>query len=157
MKNWILNRIADANEDKHPRDIVDLLNNAAKIEREFLEKEQEKYSSKIISHRALLDALPKVSERRLLEFEKDEYPHLKEIFEIFRREKTPMWYEDLKKILQKKANLEEYEIEQTIEELKSAGFLSEQIVKRKETGGKERKFSIPHIFAEALEMTIYGY
>ncbi len=157
VKNWILNRIADANEDKHPRDIVDLLNNAVEIEREFLEKGEEKYPSKIISHRALLDALPKVSERRLSDFEKDEYPHLKEIFEAFRREKTPMWYEDLKTILQKKANLKETEIEQTIEELKSAGFLNEQIVKRKETGKKEKKFSIPHIFAKALEMTIYGY
>jgi len=157
VKNWILNRIADANQDKYPRDIVDLLNKAVDIEREFLERNKEETTKKIISHRALLDALPKVAERRLIEFKTDEYPHLEFIFEAFRRERTPMWYEDLKTVLQKKAKLKETEIEQTIEELKSAGFLSEQIVKRKETGNKDRKFRIPHIFAKALEMIVYGY
>ncbi len=157
VKNWILNRIADANQDKYPRDIVDLLNRAVDIEREFLERNKEGTTKKIISHRALLDALPKVAERRLIEFKTDEYPHLANIFEAFRRERTPMWYEDLKTILQKKANLKETEIEQTIEELKSAGFLNEQIVKRKETGSKDRKFRVPHIFAKALEMIVYGY
>ena len=156
VKNWILNRIADANGDKYPRDIVDLLNNAKNIEKELLEKNKD-HKNKIISHKALLDALPKVSQRRLKEFEEDEYAHLKNVFEAFRGKKSPMSFEDLEIILVRKAKIKEKDIENYVKILKEAGFLKEESrIDRKERTIK-RIFRIPHIFAKALDIAIHGY
>ena len=149
VKNWILNRISDANGDKYPRDIVHLLEEAREKEKEFMKKEKDS-KNKIISHKALLEALKEVSYRRVDEFIKDEYPYLKEVFEAFREISSPFKEKDLLNRLKKVVKKEE-ELLEIKEELKTIGFLKEDYRKN------EKIYKIPHLFAKALNIKIHGY
>ena len=68
--NWIRNRITDTRDNRFPRSLILLLQKAVDLERGYTERSS--YES-ILRPRALIDALPFVSEQRVNEV-RDEYP-----------------------------------------------------------------------------------
>jgi MinD-like ATPase involved in chromosome partitioning or flagellar assembly/stress-induced morphogen len=90
--NWIRKRISDSKNDRFPRSLVQLLEKAIEIEKKTMERNP--YET-VLRPRSLIDALPFVSEQRVIEV-KNEYPEFEELLNKLRDEKSPIPFDHLK-------------------------------------------------------------
>ncbi|MBO0348408.1 AAA family ATPase [Phormidium pseudopriestleyi FRX01] len=84
--NWIRTRIEDSQENRFPRSLILLLEEAVKKEKEI----STEYSAEVIVRpKALIDAFPYVSEQRVDEV-RNEYPELAESLNQLAEERSPI-------------------------------------------------------------------
>ncbi|RMD96670.1 MAG: ParA family protein [Bacteroidetes bacterium] len=138
-RNWVWNRLADANGDHSPRYLVQLLNEAVEWERE--EHERRAYDKSFIRPRALIQSLPKVSEEAFHALE-EEFGELGELFDCLKQiGRTPLSAKDLKEIDGQWVSL-----------AREVGLLSVY----EEEEGEVRRFKVPDLYRYGLKMTRKG-
>ncbi|HIK09041.1 MAG TPA: AAA family ATPase [Oscillatoriaceae cyanobacterium M33_DOE_052] len=136
--NWIRTRIADGQKNCFPRSLILLLQKAVELEREF----STDYSSDIILRpKALIDAFPYVSQRRVEEV-RNEYPELQSYLDSLQEERSPIDADRLGEIWQ----LEASELTSRIKDMVEAGILTER---------SRPKDPPPRVYAVA-ELYLYG-
>jgi len=81
-RNWVWNRLADGNNDRIPRYLIQLFEEAARWERE--ESKKNDYDRSLIRPRGLIEALAKVSPRALSALKDEEFPQLEKLFDRLR-------------------------------------------------------------------------
>jgi cellulose biosynthesis protein BcsQ/stress-induced morphogen len=136
--NWVRTRIADGQKNCFPRSLVLLLQEAVKAEKNFLTE----YSSEIVLRpKALIEALPYVSEQRVDEV-RNEYPELEEYLTKLRGERSPIDEMKLAKIW----DVEDKKLAEFIREMVDAGILTER---------SRPKDPPPRVYAVA-ELYLYG-
>lgn len=95
-RNWVWNRLADANGDHSPRYLVQLLHEALEWERN--EHPRRPYDKAFIRPRALIMSLEKVSEQAFQALE-EEFNELEELFKRLKQiRRTPLSAQDLKRV-----------------------------------------------------------
>lgn len=136
--NWVRTRIADGQKNCFPRSLVLLLQEAVKAEKNFLTE----YSSEIVLRpKALIEALPYVSEQRVDEV-RNEYPELEEYLTKLRGERSPIDETRLAEIWVVK----DTQLAELIREMVEAGILTER---------SRPKDPPPRLYAVA-ELYLYG-
>lgn len=92
-RNWVWNRLADANQDHTPRYLLQLFREVTRQER--IEHQRTPYDRSILRPRAFIQALPAVS-GQALDALKEEYPELDPLLERLRQiGRTPVASEEL--------------------------------------------------------------
>lgn len=137
-RNWVWNRLADANNDHTPRYLLQLFNEAAR--RELEESKASAYTRSIIRPRALERSLPIVS-AQAFEGLAEEFKELEPIFDRLRKHgATPVPASELD------------QLEDELSLAREVGVLSEH------EGSDEniRKYRVPEIYRHALEMKRRG-
>lgn len=81
-RNWVWNRLADANGDRTPRYLIQLFDEALAWERR--ESRVNPYDRSLIRPRGLVAALPEVSSRAISALKDEEFPQLERLFERLR-------------------------------------------------------------------------
>lgn len=136
--NWVRTRIADGQKNCFPRSLVLLLQEAVKAEKNFLTE----YSSEIVLRpKALIEALPYVSEQRVDEV-RNEYPELEEYLTKLRGERSPIDETRLAEIW----DVKDTKLAELIGEMVDAGILTER---------SRPKDPPPRLYAVA-ELYLYG-
>lgn len=136
--NWVRTRIADGQKNCFPRSLVLLLQEAVKAEKIFLTE----YSSEIVLRpKALIDALPYVSDQRVDEV-RNEYPELEEYLTKLRNERSPIDETRLAEIW----DVKDTKLAEVIREMVDAGILTER---------SRPKDPPPRLYAVA-ELYLYG-
>ena len=136
--NWVRTRIADGQKNCFPRSLVLLLQEAVKAEKIFLTE----YSSEIVLRpKALIEALPYVSEQRVDEV-RNEYPELEEYLTKLRGERSPIDETQLAKIW----DVKDTKLAELIRDMVDAGILTER---------SRLKDPPPRLYAVA-ELYLYG-
>ncbi|MEG4836744.1 ParA family protein [Microcoleus sp. B9-D4] len=136
--NWVRTRIADGQKNCFPRSLVLLLQEAVKAEKNFLTE----YSSEIVLRpKALIEALPYVSEQRVDEV-RNEYPELEEYLTKLRGERSPIDETRLTEIW----DVKDTKLAELIREMVDAGILTER---------SRPKDPPPRVYAVA-ELYLYG-
>ncbi len=136
--NWVRTRIADGQNNCFPRSLVLLLQKAVEAEKNFLTE----YSSEIVlPPKALIEALPYVSEQRVDEV-RDEYPELAEYLTKLQRERSPIDETRLADIW----GVKDIKLAELIREMVDAGILTER---------SRPKDPPPRLYAVA-ELYLYG-
>ncbi|MFQ4145236.1 ParA family protein [Chlorogloeopsis sp. ULAP02] len=116
--NWVRNRIADSQENCFPRSLILLLQEAVKLEKEF----PTEYSSEItLRPKALIDALPYVSQQRVAEV-RNEYPELDQLLQRLQGERSPIDENRLAEIWK----VENGQLALRIKDMVEAGILTER-------------------------------
>jgi hypothetical protein len=93
-RNWVWNRLADANQDHSPRYLLQLFHEALQWERN--EEKKIPYEKTFIRPRALIRCLPKVSEEAL-EALQEEFSELDPLLKTLKHiGRTPISVDDLK-------------------------------------------------------------
>lgn len=93
-RNWVWNRLADANGDHSPRYLLQLMRQA--IEWEQQEHKSKAYGRSIIRPRGLIKVLPQVSEQALSALRDEEFPELKPLMdELTQIGRTPVDADEL--------------------------------------------------------------
>jgi len=91
-RNWVWNRLADANQDHSPRYLLQLFHEAIQWERN--EEETKPYEKTFIRPRALVRCLPKVSEEALGAL-REEFSELDPLLDTLKRiGRTPIYADD---------------------------------------------------------------
>jgi hypothetical protein len=136
--NWVRTRIADGQKNCFPRSLVLLLQEAVKAEKNFLTE----YSSEIVLRpKALIEALPYVSEQRVDEV-RNEYPELEEYLTKLQNERSPIDETRLAEIW----DVKDTKLAELIREMVDAGILTER---------SRPKDPPPRLYAVA-ELYLYG-
>ncbi|WP_293329681.1 ParA family protein [Microcoleus sp. CAWBG58] len=136
--NWVRTRIADGQKNCFPRSLILLLQEAVKKEKIF----STEYSSEIVLRpKALIEALPDVSEQRVDEV-RNEYPELEEFLKKLRGERSPIDETKLADIW----DVDDTTLAEIIGKMVDAGILTER---------SRPKDPPPRVYAVA-ELYLYG-
>ena len=136
--NWVRTRIADGQKNCFPRSLVLLLQEAVKAEKNFLTE----YSSEIVLRpKALIEALPYVSEQRVDEV-RDEYRELEEYLTKLRGERSPIDETRLAEIW----DVKDTKLAELIREMVDAGIFTE----------RSRPKDLPPRLYAVAELYLYG-
>ncbi len=136
--NWIRTRIADGQKNCFPRSLILLLQKAVELEKGF----STDYSPDIILRpKALIDAFPDVSKRRVEEV-RNEYPELEKSLNSLEGERSPI---DANRLAEK-WQLEGSDLDRRIKDMVEAGILTER---------SRPKDPPPRVYAVA-ELYLYG-
>jgi hypothetical protein len=137
-RNWVWNRLADANQDHTPRYLLQLFREVTRQER--MEHQRTPYDRSILRPRAFIQALPTVS-GQALDALKEEYPELEPLLERLRQiGRTPVASEEL-------------------EDLTEALVLGREvglIGVYEGTEDRVERYRVPEIYRYALDMTRKG-
>lgn len=143
--NWIRTRIADGQKNCFPRSLILLLQKAVELEQEF----STEYSPDIILRpKALTDAFPHVSQRRVEEV-RNEYPELETYLNRLQGERSPIDADRLGEIW----NLEASELASRIKEMVEAGILTERT---RPKDPPPRVYAVAELYLYGLGMTRKG-
>lgn len=142
--NWVRTRIADGQKNCFPRSLVLLLQEAVKAEKNFLTE----YSSEIVLRpKALIEALPYVSEQRVDEV-RNEYPELAEYLTKLQGERSPIDETQLTKIWG-----EDIKLAELIREMVDAGILTER---SRPQDPPPRLYAVAELYLYGLNMVRKG-
>ncbi len=143
--NWVRTRIADGQKNCFPRSLVLLLQEAVKAEKNFLTE----YSSEIVLRpKALIEALPYVSEQRVDEV-RNEYPELEEYLTKLRGERSPIDETRLAEIWVVK----DTQLAELIREMVEAGILTER---SRPKDPPPRLYAVAELYLHGLNMVRKG-
>jgi hypothetical protein len=137
-RNWVWNRLSDANADRNPRYLLMLMNLVADWERR--ENRRAKYERSIIRPRALEQQLPEVS-LWALESVKEEFAELDPLLDSLRSERTPFAAELISAV--------EGDINSLAQEVGLLGVYEQK-------DGSPERYSVPEIYRLALGMKRRG-
>ncbi len=138
-RNWVWNRLADANGDHSPRYLVQLLHEALDWER--IEHARRPYDKAFIRPRALIASLEKVSEQAFQAL-REEFSELDELFDRLKQiRRTPLSAQDLKQVNPDWVSL-----------AREVGLLGVY----EEEEGEVRRFRVPDLYRYALDMKRKG-
>lgn len=140
--NWMLSRVRDGNRVVAPRELIQLINEAKKIQIKDLEigNASDNEYEELIERRAIKDALKEVSKIRLEQTIYAEYYHLKEFIELLEGQKAEQTLESLSLIYQKYKD--DRDIKEIVEDLVDIGIFE----KRTNT------YWVPFIYRPALKL-----
>jgi hypothetical protein len=94
-RNWVWNRLADANGDHTPRSLLQLFRVSSEKERQIASLQATRYERSLIRPRSLTGALDSVSEEATAAVQ-EEFPELSDVIERLRRiGRTPVGAEEL--------------------------------------------------------------
>lgn len=143
--NWVRTRIADGQKNCFPRSLVLLLQEAVKAEKIFLTE----YSSEIVLRpKALIEALPYVSEQRVDEV-RNEYPELEDYLTKLRGERSPIDETRLAQIWVVK----DTQLAELIREMVDAGILTER---SRPKDPPPRLYAVAELYLHGLNMVRKG-
>jgi MinD-like ATPase involved in chromosome partitioning or flagellar assembly len=140
-RNWVWNRLADANDDHSPRYLLQLMNLAVEFERVHKTSSSTE-GPNVIRPRSFIEVLPDVSEQALSAIRDEEFPELRPLLErLTSVGRTPVDYADLSSIGGDVLGL--------AREVGLIGIYE---------GDEERveRFKVPELFRHALKMTRKG-
>lgn len=143
--HWVRNRITDGNNNRFPRSMIVLLQQAVERERTYAERET--YES-ILRPRALTESLPFVSEQRVDEV-RNEYPELANYLDTLKGERSPIEKNRLEELWEKS----DAELKNVIEEMKQAGILQEYT---KGAPSDAPRYAVAELYLLGLGMTRQG-
>lgn len=137
-RNWIWNRLGDANFDHTPRHLLQLFHESVPWERK--EHGQSAYHRSVVRPRGLIKCLPQVSEQAL-EALREEFSELQELMDRLRRfGRTPVPAEEL------------HGHEAEVELAREVGLLSVY----EESGERVERYKVPDLFRYGLDMARKG-
>jgi len=137
-RNWIWNRLADANHDHSPRYLLQIFHEAVQWERD--EEKKTPYEKTFIRPRALIRSLPKVSEEALGAL-REEFNELDPLLETLKRiGRTPVSAAELK------------DHEELLFLAREVGLLAAY----EERGDEIIRYKVPDLFRYGLNMTRKG-
>jgi len=143
--NWVRTRIADGQKNCFPRSLVLLLQKAVEAEKNF----PTEYSSEIVLRpKALIEALPYVSEQRVDEV-RDEYPELKDYLKKLGSERSPIDETQLFEIWEVK----DTQLAELIREMVDAGILTER---SRPQDPPPRLYAVAELYLYGLKMVRKG-
>ncbi len=143
--NWVRNRISDSKNNRFPRSLIQLLQQAITIEKRTSERNP--YDA-IIRPRALIDALPFVSEQRVAEV-RNEYPEFANLLDKLSGERSPIDQERLGRIW----NINGNELIPLIGGMIEAGILQEYL---RSLDSDMPRYSVAELYLYGLGMTRQG-
>src|SRR6266702_6750322 len=143
--NWVRNRISDIKNNRFPRSLIQLLQQAITIEKRTSERNP--YDA-IIRPRALIDALPFVSEQRVAEV-RNEYPEFADLLDKLSGERSPIALDRLTRIWNKSVN----ELTPLLGEMIEAGILQEYL---RSLDSDVPRYSVAELYLYGLGMTRQG-
>jgi hypothetical protein len=139
-RNWVWNRLADANGDHSPRYLIQLLHQVTEWER--TENKRSPYDRSIIRPRGFIAVLPDVSEQALGALRDEEFQELTPLMvKLSEVGRTPLVIDDLAAV-----------DKDLIELAREVGLLGVY------EGSEEQvdRFKVPELFRYALRMTRKG-
>jgi cellulose biosynthesis protein BcsQ len=143
--NWVRTRIADGQKNCFPRSLVLLLQEAVKKEKTF----STPYSSEIVLRpKALIEALPDVSEQRVDEV-RNEYPELEAYLKKLRDERSPIDEKKLAEIW----DVNDPKLAEVIGKMVDAGILTERSRPR---DAPPRVYAVAELYLYGLNMVRKG-
>ncbi len=114
---WVSNRISDGQNNRFPRSLLQLLQNAVDIEKRTARQNP---SDVILHSKALIEALPLMSEQRVMEV-RTTNPEFADLLDKLRGERSPIALDHLGKIWQKGGD----ELKSLVTRMINAGILKE--------------------------------
>lgn len=148
--NWIWYRTEDTNNQIHPRTLINLFAEGAKLQKE----DKEIPKNRIIHSKNMEIALRDTVSKRQVQELSEEYHELKNVFENLSEKvggRTPIYETDLTRALNELG----VEPIDTISKLKDIGLLKDYNRKNKK-GTEERRYHIPDIYLFGLNLTRSG-
>lgn len=143
--NWVRTRIADGQKNCFPRSLVLLLQEAVKGEKNF----STEYSSEIVLRpKALIEALPYVSDQRVEEV-RNEYPELEEYLTKLQGERSPIDETRLAEIW----DVKDTKLAELIREMVDAGILTER---SRPQDPPPRLYAVAELYLYGLNMVRKG-
>ncbi len=144
--NWVRNRISDSKNNRFPRSLIQLLQLATNNEKTYSDRNQ--YEA-ILRPRALIDALPSVSEQRVAEI-RNEYSDLADPLDKLANERSPIALDRLGKIWD--WDKDSKELKQLVTEMIDAGILQEY----PRSDPEAPRYSIADLYLYGLKMQRLG-
>ncbi len=145
--NWVRKRTADSQDNRFPRSLILLLDEAVKREKNFL---TEYTDSRILRPRSLSDVLPEVSKQRVNEV-RNEYPELEKLLDKLQDERSPIDENRLTEIWK----IEGKELTTRLKEMIDAGIFKEYL-RRKDPSQTARVYSVAELYLYGLGMIRKG-
>jgi hypothetical protein len=142
--NWVRNRISDSKNNRFPRSLIQLLQRAADIEKDISERNQEV----VLRPRALIDALPSVSELRVAEV-RNEYPEYADYLDKLAGERSPISLDRLGKIWNRDSN----KLSELVVGMIEAGVLQEYL---RSQDADTPRYLVAELYLYGLRMTRLG-
>ncbi len=137
-RNWVWNRLGDANEDHAPRHLLQLFHEALPWEKK--EHARDPYNRTVIRPRGLIDSLPTIS-RLALDSLKEEFSELEDLMSCLSElGRTPVAADDLK------------DHEGAVELAREVGLLNVY----EGTDDRVERYKVPDIYRYGLNMTRMG-
>jgi MinD-like ATPase involved in chromosome partitioning or flagellar assembly len=145
--NWIRNRITDTQDNRFPRSLILLLQKAVELERNYTERNP--YES-VLRPRALIEALPFVSEQRVDEV-RNEYPEFDQYLAKLQNQRSPIALEQLGETW----GVQGSELNNLVNGMLKAGIIQEYLRQRQPRTEKPR-YSVAELYLYGLHMTRLG-
>ncbi len=145
--NWVRQRTADSQDNRFPRSLILLLDEAVKREKNL---STEYTDSRILRPRSLSDVLPKVSKQRVNEV-RNEYPELEKLLDKLQGERSPIDENRLTEIWE----IEGKELTTRLKEMIDAGIFKEYL-RRKDPSQSTRVYSVTELYLYGLGMIRKG-
>ncbi|NES91291.1 ParA family protein [Okeania sp. SIO2B9] len=148
IHNWVRKRTADSQDNRFPRSLILLLEEAVKIEK----SQSREYTTdeRILRPKSLIDALPEVSKQRVNEV-RNEYPELEKLLDKLQGERSPIDENRLTQIWE----IEGTELTTRLKEMIDAGIFQEYL-RRKDPSQTARVYSVAELYLSGLGMTRKG-
>jgi MinD-like ATPase involved in chromosome partitioning or flagellar assembly len=149
-RNWVWNRLADANNDHSPRHLLQLFREAVEWERG--EEPKSPYKETLIRPRALNVKLPEVS-RLAVDALTEEFGELEPLLEALRRiGRTPLDAASLDEVRSVGSGSAEEVVRSLIPTAKDVGLLGVY----EESAGRVDRYKVPELYRHGLKMTRKG-
>lgn len=149
--NWVRIHIEDTKNQIHPRTLIKLFSESAKLQKE----DKEEVKDRVIRSKNIQDSLINVSKHQVQELG-EEYPELKDIFKKLSEKvggRSPMNENDLINAL-RELNAEPLD---TISKLKDIGVLKDyKPYSKTKTSNEEKRYHIPDLYLFGLNFTRLG-
>ncbi len=142
--NWVRKRTADSQENRFPRSLILLLEEAIKIEKDY----STEYYERILRPRALIDAFPEVSKQRVAEV-RNEYPELVELLDKLQEQRSPIDETQLERIW----NMEDSNLTLQIRSMIDAGIFKER---SRPKDPPPRVYNVAELYLYGLNMVRSG-
>jgi len=145
--NWVRQRTADSQDNRFPRSLILLLDEAVKREKNL---STEYTDNRILRPRSLSDVLPEVSKQRVNEV-RNEYPELEKLLDKLQGERSPIDENQLTEIWE----IEGTELTTRLKEMIDAGIFKEYS-RRKDPSRSPGVYSVAELYLSGLGMTRKG-
>lgn len=143
--NWVRKRTADSQDNRFPRSLILLLEEAIKKEKDY---SKEYTDERIIRPKALTDALPEVSKQRVAEV-RNEYPELGELLDKLQNQRSPIDEERLAELWGKNRT----ELNDDIKSMLDAGIFKER---SRPKDPPPRAYTVAELYLYGLDMVRKG-